>query len=131
MTEEKKQFKYRGKTVDELKQMDIREFAKIIPSRKKRTIMRNYQEIEKFIERAKQKRKKNKAIKTHKRDIIIVPEMIGWKISVYNGREFVPINIINEMLGHTIGEFSLTRARIKHGKTGVGATKGSKAKSRK
>lgn len=131
MTDEKKQFTYRGKTIEELKQMDIREFAKLVCSRNRRTIMRNFQEIENFIERAKSKIRKNKPIKTHKRDIIIVPEMLGWKISVYNGREFIPVNIVNEMLGHTLGEFALTRARIKHGKTGVGATKGSKAKSRK
>lgn len=131
MIEEKKQFTYRGKTLEELKQMDIREFAKLVKSRNRRTILRNFQEIENFIERAKAKIRKNKPIKTHKRDLIIVPEMIGWRIYVYNGKEFVPVNIINEMLGHVIGEFSLTRAKIKHSKTGVGATKGSKAKSRK
>jgi len=128
---QKKQFTYKGKTIEELKKLDVREFAKLINSRQRRTVLRNFQEIENFVNRAKRKQAKNKKIKTHKRDLIIVPEMIGMKIQIHNGRNFLPIEIIEEMLGHKFGEFSLTRAKIKHGKSGVGATKGTKHKAKK
>ena len=61
----------------------------------------------------------------------VFPQMVGWKIGIYNGQKFVPVEVIGEMLGHKFGEFAPTRARIKHGKLGVGATKGSKHKSKK
>ncbi|RLG15666.1 30S ribosomal protein S19 [Candidatus Pacearchaeota archaeon] len=127
----KKQFTFRGKTIEELKEMDVREFAKYLKSRARRTVLRQFHEIEKFINKAKKKEAKNKPIKTHQRDLVIVPEMIGMKIQVHNGKNFVSTEISNEMLGHRLGEFALTRARIKHGKAGIGATKGTKAKAKK
>lgn len=126
----KKQFKFRGKTMEELEELDVREFAKLLRSRPRRTILRQFQKIEDFINRSKVKISKNKPIKTHYRNLIIVPQMIGMKVQIYNGRDFVPVEIIGEMLGHVFGEFSLTRAKIKHGAAGVGATKGSKALSK-
>lgn len=126
----KKQFTFKGKTVDELKELSVREFANILKSRRKRTILRQFQKLEDFVNRAKTKLAKNKAIKTHQRDLIIVPQMVGMKISVYNGNNFVPIQVVGEMLGHVLGEFSLTRTKTKHGKAGVGATKGTKAKAK-
>lgn len=131
MESHKKQFTFRGKTIDELKTLNVREFAKYVKSRERRSILRQFQELEEFINRAKKKIAKGKPIKTHKRSLVIVPEMVGMKIQVYNGQNFIPINIVGEMLGHRLGEFALTRARIKHGKAGVGATKGTRAKSKK
>ncbi len=127
----KKQFTFRGKTLEELQKLDVREFAKYLKSRQRRTVLRQFHEIENFVKRAKKKTEKNKSIKTHKRTIIIVPEMVGMRIQIYNGHEFIPVEITNQMLGHRLGEFSLTRGRIKHGSAGVGATKGSRAKSKK
>ena len=129
--ERKKEFKYKGKTLEELKTLSVREFSKFLKSGKRRNILRNFQELENFIRRIKQKEAKNKRIKTHKRHLVIVPEMVGMKIQVYNGREFVNVDIIPEMLGHVLGEFSLTRTKVKHIKAGVGATKGTKHKSKK
>jgi small subunit ribosomal protein S19 len=63
--------------------------------------------------------------------LVIVPKLVGMKIQIYNGRDFVPVEITGEMLGHKLGEFAPTRARIKHTKAGVGATKGTKHKSKK
>jgi len=128
---QKKDFTFRGKTIEELKSLDVREYAKYLTSRQRRAVLRQFQEIEDFISRARKKLAKKKNIKTHKRTIIITPELIGMKIQVYNGKDFVPIEIVGEMLGHRLGEFALTRARIKHGSAGVGATKGSRAKSKK
>ena len=127
----KKQITFRGKTIDELKNLDVREFSKYIKSRQRRFILRRFQEIEKFLKKAREKISKNKQIKTHSRDLVIVPEMVGMKISIYNGKTFVPVQITEEMLGHKFGEFAPSRGRIKHGKAGVGATKGTKAKSKK
>jgi len=127
----KKEFTYKGKTIDELKTLEVREFAKFLRSRQRRTLLRNFQEVEEFINRSKEKLAKNKPIRTHQRSLIVVPEMVGWKIFIYNGNKFVAVEVTRDMLGHVFGEFAPTRARIKHSKAGVGATKGSKHKSKK
>lgn len=126
---EKKQFYFKGKTLEELKALDVREFAKYIPSRERRTIMRNFDVTEKFIKRCEEKIAKGKQIRTHLRDAIIVPKMIGTIINIHNGKEFVQVRIHEEMLGHRLGEFALTRKEIKHGAPGIGATKSSAAAS--
>ena len=131
MITKKKEFTYRGKELEELKTLDVREFAKYVPSRNKRNILRNFQKLEDFINRSKRKLEKGKPIKTHSRDLIVVPAMVGMKIGVYNGRNFITFDVIGEMLGHKLGEFSVTRGRAKHSKAGVGATKGTKHKSKK
>jgi len=127
---QKKEFTYRGKTLEELKTLDVREFAKYLPARLRRTVLRNYNEIEEFVNRAKMKMKKSKQIKTHQRDIVIVPQMIGMKIGIYTGKDFFLTEIIPEMLGHVLGEFSMTRSKVKHGAAGIGSTKGSKSQSK-
>ncbi len=126
----KKQFKYRGKTLEELQKLDVREFAKILKSRARRSILRNFQVIETFVNRCKVKISKNKLIKTHSRDIIIVPDLVGMKIQVYNGKQFTPIEIMGEMLGHRLGEMAPTRGKVNHNKSGMGGTKGTKAKAK-
>jgi len=127
----KKQFTYRGKTLEELKKLDVREFAKYVTSRRRRTILRQFQEIEKFVNRAREKIAMNKPIRTHSRKMIIVPELVGMKIFVHMGNKFMPVDITGDMLGHILGEFALTRGRVKHGSAGIGATKGTKAKAKK
>ena len=127
----KKALTFRGKTIEELKALDVREFAKYLKSRQRRSVLRQFQKIEDFVNRARKKAEKNKPIKTHERNLIVVPQMVGMKISVYNGKEFIPSEITGQMLGHRLGEFSATRVKVKHSSAGVGATKGSKAKSKK
>jgi small subunit ribosomal protein S19 len=127
----KKQITFRGKPIEELKKLDVREFAKCLPSRQKRFLLRQFHEMENFLNHTQSKMEKNRPVKTHRRDLIIVPAMIGMKLQIYNGRAFTPIEVRWDMLGHKFGEFAPTRARIKHGKAGVGSTKGTKAKSKK
>lgn len=129
MRQEKKKFTYRGKELEELKKMDIREFAKHLKSRQRRYVMRNFDTIERFIKKCKRCEEREKPIRTHSREIIIVPEMVGMTIHVYNGQKFIPIKVVAEMIGHRLGEFSHTRAEIKHGVPGIGATRGSAALS--
>jgi small subunit ribosomal protein S19 len=126
----KKEFTYRGMTIEQLKTLDVREFAKHAPSRARRTILRNFQELEDFIARAKKKQSNKKQIRTHKRDLVIVPQLVGMKIGVYNGKDFVSNIIEGEMLGHKLGEFAPSRGKVKHGSAGVGATKGSNAQAK-
>ena len=126
---EKKEFTYRGKTLEELKQMNIREFAKLLRANGRRTVLRQTDKIEEFISRAKKKIENKKAIRTHSRPLIIVPEMVNMTINVHNGKTFVPVKIIGEMLGHRLGEFSVTRSKVKHGAAGIGATRSSASMS--
>ena len=125
----KKEFTFRGKTIEELKELGIREFANLLKSNEKRTTLRQSDELQKFILRCNKKIDKNKKIKTHSRHLVVAPRMIGMKIQVYNGQKFVQVQIENEMLGHRLGEFSVTRTKVKHGSAGVGATRGSASKA--
>ena len=125
----KKEFTYRGKTLEELKQLDIREFAKLLRANERRTALRQSDEIQKFVLRCKGKIEKKKQIKTHSRYLLIVPQLVGMNIRIYNGKEFSPVQIIEEMLGHRLGEFSVTRNKVKHGAAGIGATRSSASKS--
>jgi len=120
---------YRGKNVGDLKNVDVREFAKLVKSRARRAILRKYDVVEKFARKCEELSAKNKPIKTHNRDMVIVPTMVGKTIGIHNGKEFFPVLITEEMLGHRLGEFALTRKNVKHGAAGIGATKGSSALS--
>ena len=85
---EKKQFTFRGKTLQELKGLDTREFAKYLKSRQRRFTLRQFQEIENFVNSADDKIKNKKPVKTHKRDLVVVPGLIGMKLHIHNGRAF-------------------------------------------
>lgn len=54
-------------------------------------------------------------VKTWSRRSQISPEMIGFVFGVHNGREFIEVRVTEEMVGHRLGEFSLTRKFIRHG----------------
>ncbi len=127
--EKKKEFKYRGKTLEELKKLEVREFANLLPSRRKRYVLRNFDVIEGFIEKAKNCKRKGKKIRTHSREMIIVPQLVGLTINVYNGKEYRQVRVNERMLGHKLGEFVTTRQEVKHGAPGIGATRSSAALS--
>ena len=118
---------FRGKTLEELKSLDLKSFAALLPSRQRRSLTRGIkQEQKKLLNKLKVSQK---PVKTHLRNTIILPEMVGKNMLVYNGKEFVQIRIETDMLGHYIGEFTLTRKSVKHSSPGVGATKSSAAVS--
>ncbi|MEM4330619.1 MAG: ribosomal protein S19 family protein [Candidatus Pacearchaeota archaeon] len=119
-----KKKKFRGKTEEELLNMSINEFAELLTARERRSLIRNEKAHLEFIKKATKKIMKGKMPKTHKRDLVIIPKFLGWTIGVHNGKEFVPVKITFEMLGHRLGEFVLTRKFVKHGAAGIGATKG-------
>ena len=111
-----KEFKFKGKTIEELQTLSQEEFAQLLPSRQRRTIKRGFSgEKKKLVEKIN---KKNN-VKTHHRDMIIFPNMVGKTIQVHNGKSFEQVVVQNEMIGHFLGEFALTRARAKHTSVGV------------
>jgi len=118
-----KEFFYRGKTAEELQKLSVDEFARIIPSRERRKIKRGFTEPEKkFLENI---RTSKKTVKTHCRDMIILPEMIGKTIKIHNGKDFTQVIVIAEMVAHRLGEFAPTRRNVKHSSPGIGATRSS------
>ncbi|MBU3905320.1 MAG: 30S ribosomal protein S19 [Nanoarchaeota archaeon] len=120
----KKIFTYKGKTIEELQAMSMEEFIKLVPARQKRSLTRGMTDKQKrFLGRLK---KTNKPMKTDCRNIIIIPEMVGKKIIIHKGNEWVPIEIKAEMITFRLGDFVLTRKRVQHSSPGLGATKSSK-----
>jgi small subunit ribosomal protein S19 len=120
-----REFVYRGKTIEELRQIDNREFAKYLPSKPRASLLNQIEMVEKFLINCNKKLAKNKGIKTHNRKLIIVPRMVGMTINIHNGKDFVPVKIIEEMIGHRLGEFAMTRKKVEHGTPGIGATRSS------
>jgi small subunit ribosomal protein S19 len=128
----KKELLYKGKTVDELKALSIQDFAKLVPSRQRRSLTKGFTNAQKLLLkkiRAANSGKYKKPVKTQCRNMVIIPEMIGMSIHIYNGKDFNQIVINNEMLGHYLGEYSFTRKRVEHSAPGIGATKSSAAAS--
>jgi len=121
----KKEFRYYGKSTDELKKMSIEDFAAVSTSRVRRVIKRGMNDEHKKVLRKIKDKKRN--IETHCRDMIIVPEMIGITLKVHNGKSFEPVDILPDMVGHYLGEFALTRKRLVHSAPGIGASKSSSA----
>jgi len=120
----KGEFTYRGKTLRDLKMLSLEEFAQLLPARQRRTINRGLgDEHKKILNKINEG---DTTIKTHLRDMIIVPEMVGLNLEIHNGKSFEKVEVIPEMLGHYFGEYSFTRKRVSHGSAGVGATKSSK-----
>jgi small subunit ribosomal protein S19 len=117
-------FTFRGKTIEELQKISLEDFAKLLPSRQRRALLRGFNVDEKkFLERL---RKSEKPVRTHLREVVIIPEMVFKKVLVHNGNSWVGVDVKPEMLGHRLGEFALTRKRVMHSAPGVGASKSSK-----
>ncbi|QSG15395.1 30S ribosomal protein S19 [Halapricum desulfuricans] len=124
------EFTYRGYTLDELQDMDLEEVAELLPARVRRSINRGLSyEKQQLLEEAREAEEEqtaNNPIRTHLRDMPIVPEMVGLTFAVHNGQSFERVKIEPEMLGHYLGEFQLTRTSVEHGQAGIGATRSSK-----
>jgi small subunit ribosomal protein S19 len=127
----KKEFMYRGHSIEELQGMSMDEFIKLLPSRQRRSLQRGLRSIQRTLLENIRIAKKGqgedeKAIaKTHARDMIVLPEMVGANILVHNGKEFVPVDIVPEMIGCYLGEFAITSKPVRHGSPGIGASRSS------
>ena len=120
----KKEFTYRGKTLEELQSLSLNEFAELLPARQRRTIKRGLTEEQKRFVKKSEKRS-DKPIKTHCRDMIVLPNMVGKTIRIHRGNDFIAVIIQPEMIGHFLGEFALTRKKVEHQAPGIGATRSS------
>ena len=118
---------WQGKTEAEVKKLELNEFMKLAPARVRRSLKRGFTDAQKKLLIRVEREDKN--IKTHCRNMIIIPKMIGMTIRVYNGKDWLPIIIVPEMLGHLLGEFAHSRKMVSHSSAGVGATRSSKAVS--
>lgn len=122
-----KEFTYRGMTIGELQKLDMKEFMTLLPARERRSLKRGLTEEEKKIIASIAGGRRE--LRTHCRDLIIIPLMVGTVIRVHSGKEFVPVRIEPDMLGHRLGEFALTRRKVSHSAPGIGATRSSAALS--
>ena len=127
----KKEFTYRGHSLEQLQGMSMDEFIKLLPSRQRRSLQRGLAQEQRIllenIRRAKKNLKEGgkATTKTHSRDMIILPEMVGVTILIHNGKEFTPAEIAPEMIGHYLGEFAITNKPVRHGSPGIGASRSS------
>lgn len=119
-----KEFSFRGKTLEELRELDLSEFAELLNSRKRRSLMRGLTDAQKKL--MEKIREDKDYVKTHARDMVILPEMVGKTIGVHNGKDYVDVEIEPKMIGHYLGEFAGTRKSVDHSAPGLGATRTSK-----
>ncbi|KAI1334730.1 40S ribosomal protein S15 [Xylariaceae sp. FL0016] len=128
-----RKFSYRGIDLEALLDLNSDQLRDVVHARARRRINRGLKRkpmgLIKKLRKAKQEAKPNEkpdVVKTHLRNMIIVPEMIGSVVGVYNGKVFNTVDIKPEMVGHYLGEFSISYTPVKHGRPGIGATHSSR-----
>ncbi|NVO66640.1 30S ribosomal protein S19 [Methanofollis tationis] len=120
----REEFTYRGYRIEDLQQMGASELVSLMPARARRKVTRGLsRDHENFLAKV---RTGDDAVRTHLRDMIIMPEMVGKTVEIHNGKEFVAVELQPESVFHYLGEFALTRRRVSHGTAGIGATRSSK-----
>ncbi|MDI6642531.1 MAG: 30S ribosomal protein S19 [Candidatus Hodarchaeaceae archaeon] len=123
-----KKFTFHGYALEELQKLPLDDFAKLLPARQRRSLVRGLTPMEKkLMEHIRRTRAAGGEgpIRTHCREMIVLPEMVGLKFAVHNGKEFIVVEVTPEMIGHRLGEFSQTRKKVIHGTPGIGATRSS------
>ena len=119
--------------LDDLLDLTLDELVAMYPCRARRRLSRGLKRKPKALINRLRKAKKEatpgerpRGIKTHLRNMIIMPEMIGSVVGIYNGKVFQGIEILPEMIGMYLGEFSITYKPVTHGRPGVGASHSSR-----
>ena len=133
-----KKYTFRGLSLEELSGLKNEQLVELFRARIKRRFNRGLKhKYQRFIQKLRKAKKnlqpgeKPAAVKTHLRNAIVLPEMVGSVIGVYTGKEFANVEVKFDMIGKYVGEFGLTYKPTTHGKPGIGATKGSNATSLK
>ncbi|CAK8674532.1 small ribosomal subunit protein uS19 [Clavelina lepadiformis] len=128
-----RKFTYRGVDLDQLLDMSREQLMDLYCARQRRAFSRGVKRKHNALLKRLHKAKKNappmekpEVVKTHLRNMIIEPEMVGSMVGVYNGKTFNQVEIKPEMIGHYLGEFSITYKPVKHGRPGIGATHSSR-----
>eukprot|EP00827_Trimyema_finlayi_P002586 TRINITY_DN230_c0_g1_i10.p1 TRINITY_DN230_c0_g1~~TRINITY_DN230_c0_g1_i10.p1 ORF type:complete len:172 (-),score=80.46 TRINITY_DN230_c0_g1_i10:179-694(-) len=126
-----RKYTFRGLDIDALTALTNEQFVEKLRARQRRRFSRGlkhkYTRLLMKIRKAKknlQPGEKPAPVKTHLRNAIIMPEMIGSVIAIHNGREFSPIEIKFDMMGKYLGEFAISYKPTAHGRPGVGSSKG-------
>jgi len=122
----KKEYSFHGLSLEEVKELSIEELMLLLPARTRRTLKRGLTVKQDKLLNDIKKAQPGDNIRTHCRNMLILPSFIGHTINVYNGKEFQRVDIQPDMIGHYLGEFALTRQKVKHTGPGVGATRSSK-----
>ncbi|MGA2627579.1 MAG: 30S ribosomal protein S19 [Candidatus Bathyarchaeia archaeon] len=125
-----REFLYRGHNFESLQQMSMDEFIRILPSRQRRSLTRGLTADQRTLMELirnyrRTKAKDAKPIRTHCRDMVVIPEMVGLNLLIHSGKEFTSLDIKPEMLGHYVGEFVITNKKVLHGTPGIGASRSS------
>eukprot|EP00699_Malawimonas_sp_californiana_P001660 EC715960.1.p2 GENE.EC715960.1~~EC715960.1.p2 ORF type:complete len:154 (+),score=40.61 EC715960.1:2-463(+) len=128
-----RKFTYRGVDLDQLLDMDYDQLVTLFPSRIRRRFSRGLKRKHLALLARLNKSKREAApgekpavVRTHLRDMPILPEMIGSQVGVYNGKTFTGVEVKPEMVGYYLAEFSITYKPVKHGRPGIGATHSSR-----
>ncbi len=120
------EFRFKNKTVEELSNMPADQLLNFVSSGLRRRMKRGFTDQEKkLIEKVEKARKSGKQVRTHLREMFILPSFVGLTIKVHNGKEFVPVEIKPNMVFHRLGEFAITVKQVKHGTPGLSATRSS------
>lgn len=115
----RKEFTFKGRSVEELKTLSIDEVALLLPSSERRKIRRGFTHEEQSLLKKLATRDR---VKTQAREMIVLPSMIGKTIMVHSGKEYLPVVIQPEMVGKRLGMYVLTRRMVKHSAAGVTKT---------
>lgn len=129
----RKQTYYKGKTIEELQALSLDELVELLPARHRRSLTRPQywnKERTKLLGRLREAKKaldkgKEVVVKTHRREFVILPEFVGLTVEVYNGKEFIPVEITLDKIGTYFAEYAHARKLVRHSSPGVGATRSS------
>jgi len=117
--------------MEELRKQSMDSFINIIDARKRRSLLRGLpRRQKKLLEKLRRARRalkhdKRIVVRTHVRDMIVLPEFVGLTVGIHNGAQFIEVTFTPEMIGHYFGEFAPTNKAVRHGAPGIGATKSS------
>lgn len=127
-----REFKFKGYAQEQLQTLSIEALLPLLNARQRRSLDKRVahymnDEKRKFREEIKLARegKLKGQLRTHIRDMIILPDMVGLSVNVHNGKDFSNITIKKEMIGHYLGEYAITNKRVQHGAPGVGSSRSS------
>lgn len=134
-----KNYQFRGKTLDDLRNMELEQFVELLNTKRRRYVKREFgikhirliHKLKAAREAVKGPGERPAVVKTHIRSMIILPEFVDNVIGIYNGKEFIEVQIKPEMIGHVLADFANAKKIVKHSKAGVGATRSSSATSLK
>ena len=126
-----KEFTYRGYNFEQLQNLSMDEFILLLPSRHRRSLQRGLKRNQRIllekvrVAKAALDKGQSVIVKSHARDMVIIPEMAGVTILLHNGKEFATVEIKPQMIGHYLGEYAITNRPVKHGQPGIGASRSS------